>query len=146
MRIPLTVCGFHLQFADSAYNYGFRNSSIQLYTCLIICGFHELFWIPQIRLRIPQICLFWSNFERYSVLGICLWNSKQQRRSNKCSNVADSTTNLIWACCGIRLRCTECTVWPRNVKFSILFKIFTHVLFHGLRVFGLNWLVFCINL
>ena len=56
---------------------------------------------------------FWSDFERYSVLGTRLWNPKQQRRSKKSSNDADSATNLILACLGIRLQCTECTIWPR---------------------------------
>ena len=37
MRIPLKICGFHLQFADSAYSSGFHNSSMQLCTFLIIC-------------------------------------------------------------------------------------------------------------
>ena len=52
---------------------------------------------------------------QYSVLAICLWNPKQQRRSKKSNNVVDSATNLILACSGIRLQCTKCTVWPRNV-------------------------------
>ena len=38
---------------------------------------------------------FWSNFERYSVLAICFWNPKQQRKSKKSSNFADSAANLI---------------------------------------------------
>ena len=79
-----------------------------------VCGFHKLLWIPQIQLRIPQIRLFWSDFERYNVLGICLWNRKPERRSKKSSNVADSATNLVLDCCGFRLQCTECAVWPRN--------------------------------
>ena len=41
-------------------------------------------------------------------------NPKQQRRSKKISNIADLATNLIFACCGFRLQCRECTVWPRN--------------------------------
>ena len=32
----------------------------------------------------------------------------------KSSNVADSATSLILACCGSQLQCIECTVWPRN--------------------------------
>ena len=69
LRIPLTVCGFRLQlripqqlnsiirmslFVDSSNCSGFRN-----------------------------FAYFWSDFEKYSVLGVCLWNPKQQRRSNK---------------------------------------------------------------
>ena len=42
MRTPLTKCGFHLHFADFAYSCGFRNSSIELYTCIIVC-----LWTPQ---------------------------------------------------------------------------------------------------
>ena len=63
---------------------------------------------------------FWSNFEQYSVLGICLWNPKKRRRSKKSSKVADSATNLILASCEIRLQCTECIVWPRNVFRSFV--------------------------
>ena len=61
-----------------------------------------------------KFAFFWSDFERYNDLGICLWNPKQHRRSKKSGNVADSATNLILACCGLRLQCRECTVWPRN--------------------------------
>ena len=42
MRIPLIVCRFHLQIADSTYSCGFHNSSIQRYKCFFIC-----LWIPQ---------------------------------------------------------------------------------------------------
>ena len=64
MQTPLTISGFHLQFADSTY-----------------------------KLRIPfTVCGF-------RVLGVCLWNPKKPRRSKKCSNVADSATNLIRAGC-----------------------------------------------
>ena len=35
-----------------------------------------------------------SNFEHYSVLAICPCSSKQQRKSKKSSNVADSATNF----------------------------------------------------
>ena len=48
-----------------------------------------------------------------------LWNPKQHRRSKKSCNVADSAANLILACCGFRLQCTECTVWPRNDLFIV---------------------------
>ena len=59
---------------------------------------------------------FLSDFERYNILAICPWNPKQQGRSKKSSNVADSATNLILFCCGFHLQCSECTVWPRNEK------------------------------
>ena len=32
LRVPFTICGFHLQFADSTYSCGFRNGRIQLHT------------------------------------------------------------------------------------------------------------------
>ena len=41
MRIPLKVCGSHLQFADTDCSCGFRNSSIYRYKRPIIC-----LWIP----------------------------------------------------------------------------------------------------
>ena len=122
MRIPLTICGFHLQVADSTYTLRILLTTLDSATAhfnytlvlLLVCGFHKLFRMPQILLWISQICLFWSNFECYIVLGICLWNPKQQRKSKKTKNVADFATNLILACCGIRLQGTECTVSPRN--------------------------------
>ena len=83
---------YHL-FVDSTNCSGFRKYS---------CGFRKFAY-------------FWSDFERYNDLGVCLWNPKQHRRSKKSSNVADSATYLILACCGFRLQCTERTVWPRNV-------------------------------
>ena len=90
----------HYLFVDSTNCSGFRKHG---------CGFRKFAY-------------FWSNFERYSVLGIYLWNPKQQRRAKKCSNVADSTSNPIWACCEILLQCAECTAWPRNDKTLPVFK------------------------
>ena len=114
MRISLTFCGFHLHVADSAYSCGTSISSIYIYKYRIIC-----FVIPQTVLdstitvadsaKLPL-------YERYSVLGISFWNPKQRRRSKKTNKVADSATNLIMVCCGIRLQCTECKIWPRNVS------------------------------
>ena len=111
----------YLQFADSSYNllvtltvadcttaqfnythayYLFVDST----NCSIFikydCGFRKF-------------ACFCSDLERYSFLGICLWNPKQRRRSKKSRNVAD----LILACCGIRLQCTEGTFWPCYVQF-----------------------------
>ena len=100
LRIPPSIFGFHLQlrmpqqlnltiqmfyhlFVDSTNCSGFRKYS---------CGFRKFAY-------------FLSNFQRYKDLGICLWNPKQHRRSKKSSNVADSATNLILACCGVRLQC-----------------------------------------
>ena len=55
-RNPQTKCGFHLQFADSAtaqFNY--------THASLFVGGFHNLFWIPQIWLRVPQVRIFLKN-------------------------------------------------------------------------------------
>ena len=137
-----TKCGFHLQFADSPYN---------LRIPLTICGFCLQLRFPQ-QLNVTihmsyflfvdstncsrfrkyscgfyKIRLFWNDFERYNVIGGCFWNPKQQRRSKKSSNVADSAKNLILACCGIRLQCTDCTVWPRNDFFSIFWRVFKEI-------------------
>ena len=101
---PQTKCGFHLQFADSTYNLRisltvadsatahFNDTNVLSFAC----GFHKLFWIPQIQLRIPQIRLFWAIL----------------------SGVADSATNLTLACCGFRLQCTVCLVMFFCFKFS----------------------------
>ena len=129
MLIPLTICGFHLQFAYSTYN---------LRIPLAICGFHLQLRVPQqLNLTIQmsyhlfvdstncsgfhkyscgfrKFAYFWSNFERYNDLDIYLWNPKQHRRSKKSSNDADFATNLILACCGFRLQCRECRSCPRN--------------------------------
>ena len=107
--------------------------------CLYVPGFQRQVlkyvlkckWIPQTKVQwIPhtytcnvnfgfrKFAYFWSDFERYNDLGMCLWNPKQHRRSKKSSNVADSATNLILVCCGFRLQCRECTVWPRNELYS----------------------------
>ena len=102
---PQTKCGFHLQVADSTYSL-----RIPL-KCFIIC-----LWIPQ---TVLNSAYFSSDFERYNYLGTCLWNPKQHRRSKKSSKVGDLVTNLILVCCGFRLKCRECTVWPRNdIKFN----------------------------
>ena len=97
LRIPLTVM-------DSA--------TAQRYKCLII-----YLWIPQTVLgsanTVADFAKLWnpyflSNFEWYNDLGICLWNPKQHRISEKSSNVADSATNLILACCGFHLQLADC--------------------------------------
>ena len=130
--------GFYLQFANSIYMLRFplivaESATAQFnYTIILlfVCGFRKLFWIPQVRLRIPQNCLFSERFWAVQCFRYCLWNPKQRIRSKK-SKVADSATNLILACCGIRLQCTECTVSPRNVEklFSCFYFCFLHNLF-----------------
>ena len=88
-RVPSTICGCSLQVADSAYSCGFRvqlwipqlyADSVQLWIPYS-CGFRVQLWIPyscscrfRVQLRIPQICLFWRNFELFSVTGFCWWN------------------------------------------------------------------------
>ena len=84
LRIQLRVA----DFATAQFNY--------THVLLFVRGLHKLFWVSQTR---QQFC---SDFERYSFLGICLLNPKQQRRSRKCSIVADSMTSLILVCCEIR--------------------------------------------
>ena len=70
MRIPLTLCGFHLQFVDSTYSLRipltvadsatsqFNDSNVLSF----VCGFHKLFWISQVLSRIPQIRIFLEQF------------------------------------------------------------------------------------
>ena len=50
LRIPPTVAGS----ATAQFNY--------IHVLLFVCGFHKLFWIPQIRLRIPHFRLFPEQF------------------------------------------------------------------------------------
>ena len=99
MRFPLTICGFHLQFADSTCSLRTPLTIADSATAqfndtnnlLFVCGFHKLFWIPQCIFR--KFAYFWSNFERYNDLSICLWNPKQHRRSKKSNDFADSAYN-----------------------------------------------------
>ena len=78
------------------------------------CGFHKF------SCGFRKTACFWSNFEQYSVVAICPWNPKQQRRLNKSGNGADFATNLILACSGIRLNFIKYTAWPRNVELSFI--------------------------
>ena len=134
LQIPPTFCGFHLQFADSACNLRIlllvaESATAQfIYTnfLLFIWGFHKLFWILPLRLRIPQNRLFLEQFWAVQWFRYLFVKSKT---ANKIKN-ADSATNLnlILACCGIHLQCTECTVWPRNPFFlQMLDEIFSSV-------------------
>ena len=109
MRIPLTLCGFHLQLRVPQE----LNLTIQMFYHLFVystncSGFHKYCC------GFRKFAYFWSNFERYNDLGICSWNTKRHRRSKKSKYVADSATKLILACCGFCLQCRECTVWPRS--------------------------------
>ena len=71
MRILLPICGLYLQFADSTYN--LRNPLLVVDSATakfndanvlsFVCAFHKLqFWIPLVKLRIPQIRLFFEQF------------------------------------------------------------------------------------
>ena len=65
---PQTKCGFYLQFSDSTYNLRipltvadsataqFNDTNVLSF----VCGLHNMFWIPQILLRIPQTRLFFG--------------------------------------------------------------------------------------
>ena len=128
LRNPLTIYAFRLQFADSTYSCGFRDSFSLLNIYIKIRP-----WIPQTGSRFDTFCCefrkfacFWSAFEQYSVLAIRPRNPKQQRKSKKNSSVAESARNLIFACSGIRLQFTKCTVWP-----CIVWKI--------VRLFAIVW-------
>ena len=67
---PQTKCGFHLQFVDSTCNLRIPLTVAESakahfnYTnvLLFVCGFHKLFWIPRVRLRILQNLLFSEQF------------------------------------------------------------------------------------
>ena len=57
LRIPPTICGFRLNFAESTtahFNYK--------HALFFVCGLHKLIRIPQILFRIPQICQFIVRF------------------------------------------------------------------------------------
>ena len=109
LRVPLTRCGFCLQLRNPQQ----LNLNTQLSYYLFVDSTNCL-ELSNYGCGFCKIAYFWCNFERYSVLGNCLWNPKKRKRSKKSSKVAESRTNLILVCCGIRLYCTECTGWPRN--------------------------------
>ena len=68
---------------------------------------------------------FRSNFERYSVLGICWWNPKQRRRSEKNSKFADSATNLVWNLATNSV--AEFAYNAQNAQFGLVMKqLFLH--------------------
>ena len=54
--------------------------------------------------------------DQYNDLGICSWNPKQQRRSKKSNNVADSAINLILAC--------DSAYNAENAQFGLVMRIF----------------------
>ena len=88
MQIPLTICGFYLNFAVSTYNLRIPHTVADsatahcnyTYVLLFVGGFHKLFWIPQKQVRIPQICLFLELFWVVECFKYLFVESKQQRR------------------------------------------------------------------
>ena len=85
LRNPLTICGFRFQFADSTYSCRLRDNLSLLNSYIIICsqisqigsGFHSFCC------GFRKVACFWSDFEQHSVLAICPWNPKKQRRFKK---------------------------------------------------------------
>ena len=71
MRFPLTVCGFHLHVADSA-TAQFDYTRVLLF----VCGLHKLIWIPQIRLRVLQNCMFLERFLERKKIAV-IWIPRQ---------------------------------------------------------------------
>ena len=67
---PQLKCGFQLHFADSTNILWIlltvadsaRAQFNFTHILLFVCGLQKLFWIPQMRLRIPQIRLFLEQF------------------------------------------------------------------------------------
>ena len=101
---------------------GFPLQDLKEFWCLIFC-----LWIPQTVLDSANTVadsasspIFGAILIRtvFKVFVCGIPNSKEDQRT---SNFADSATNLIKACCGICLQCTECTVLPRNAVFQIIF-------------------------
>ena len=108
LRLPLTICGIRLQLQIPQQLNLTIHISYYLFVDSTNCsGFSKNGFGFQ------NFAYFRSDFEQYKVLGICLWNRKQQRRSKQSSSIADSATNLISACWRICFQCTESTVWPR---------------------------------
>ena len=58
---PLIICGLRWQFMDSPDSYGFHDSSSLLEIFITFClWIPQILPVPQIMLRIPQICLFFE--------------------------------------------------------------------------------------
>ena len=81
LQIPLTICGFDLQFADPLTVAGSATAQFNFtHVSLFVCGFHKLFWIPHIRLRIPQNCLFLERFWTVHCLRYLFAESKTAKK------------------------------------------------------------------
>ena len=86
MRFQLTICGINLQFADSNYNVRISITVADSATAQFndthvpsfVCGFHKLSIFRKYSCGFRKLADFRSDFKRYNVIGICLWNPKQQ--------------------------------------------------------------------
>ena len=140
LRILFTICGFRLQFADSTYTCGFRNSSFKLYTSPIIC-----LWISETGPDSANTVVDSANspsFGRilsetlFSVIAGGIQNIKEGHRKladhsrENHNNVADSSTKMILACCGLSLQCTERTVWQTKCWFRSQFAGYFNLAIH----------------
>ena len=82
IRIPLTICGFRIQFADFTYGCGFHNSLSLVNTYVVIC-----LWIPQ---TVPDSANFVVDFahvfEQCSVQLFVrgIQNSKEDKKLQCC--------------------------------------------------------------
>ena len=113
MPIPLTICGFRLQFA------GFAAAQFHYARAFLFVAD-------------SRNCSRFRIYGRYKTLAICLWNPKQQRRTNKRNNDADSATIRIFTCSGIRPKFTKSAVWHRKFSFKLkLIKI-------TIKIIGIN--------
>ena len=109
-------CGFCFQFASSTYSCGFRDSlsflNMYIFICSCILQTGSGFYTFCCGFR--KVACFWSDFEQHGVLVNFPWNPKQQIIPNKNNDVEDSATNLLFACCGVRLHFTKRKIWPLN--------------------------------
>ena len=96
MRILLTICGFHLQFADSTYNLRIpltvaASTAAQFHytnVLLFVSGFVPVLDSANTVADSANSPVFGAMLScTVSLLVICLWNSKQLRRSKKSSKV-----------------------------------------------------------
>ena len=124
IRIPPTICGFNIQFANPLTIWGFRlvtadsTNICALHDCLIllntynnICFFNSL-TVPgsanfvtvctNFCCAFREVACFWNNFEYHSVLDNFPPNPKQRRGSTN-SKVADTATLLLLSFCWISL-------------------------------------------
>ena len=90
MRILLTIRRFHLQFADSTYSLRIpltvadsAEAQFNYMSCYMCVDSTNCYRFQKYACGFRKFVYFRSDFERYGVLGMRLWNRKQQRRSKK---------------------------------------------------------------